>query len=143
MATASSRAVWKGAIGFGLVSVPVSMHPATRPSGVDFDWLDRRTLEPVGYKRVNKATGQEVAKDDIVRGVKTGDGRHVVLTEDEIAEVFPKSTHSIDIETLVAAADVPFVYLDQPYYLVPGKGGAKQAPAAQKQPPAAAKRRAA
>jgi DNA end-binding protein Ku len=125
MATAP-RAVWRGSISFGLVGIPVSMHPATRPGGVDFDWLDRRTLEPVGYKRVNKATGREVARDDIVRGVKTADGRHVVLTEDEIAEVFPKSTHSIDIETFVAATDVPFVFLDRPYYLVPGgKGGAK------------------
>jgi DNA end-binding protein Ku len=124
MATAS-RAVWSGAISFGLVNIPVSLHPATRPGGVDFDWLDRRTMDPVGYKRVNKATGREVAKDDIVRGVKTEGGRYVVLSEDEIAEVFPKSTRSIDIETFVAATDVPFVYLDRPYYLVPGKGGAK------------------
>lgn len=113
-AASSSRAVWKGSISFGLVSISVSMHPATRPGGVDFDWLDRRTLDPVGYKRVNKATGREVATEDIVRGVKTGDGRHVVLSEDEIAEVFPKSTHSIDIETFVAATDVPFVYLVMP-----------------------------
>lgn len=124
MAT-GSRAVWSGAINFGLVHIPVSLHPATRPGGVDFDWLDKRTMDPVGYKRVNKATGREVTKDDIVRGVKTEDGRYVVLSEDEIAEVFPKSTHSIDIETFVAATDVPFVYLDRPYYLVPGKGGAK------------------
>ena len=118
MATAS-RVLWKGAINFGLVHIPVRVHPATRAGGVDFDGLDRRTLDPVGYKRVNKKTGQEVAKEDIVKGVKTDDGRYVVPTDEEIAAVFPKSTQSIDIECFVDAAEVQFTYLDRPYYLVP------------------------
>lgn len=125
MAGKDARSLWKGAINFGLVHIPVSVHPATRQGGIDFDWLDRRTLDPVGYRRVNKRTGREVARDDIVRGVKTGDGSHVVLTDEEIRAAFPKSTQSIDIETFVPAGDVPFVYLDRPYYLVPAGKGAK------------------
>ena len=58
---ASARVVWKGAISFGLVHIPVALYTATTCSGVDFDWLDRRTMEPVGYKRINKKTGKEIA----------------------------------------------------------------------------------
>ena len=61
MATAS-RALWKGAISFGLVHIPVSLHSATRESGVDFDWLDKRSMDPVRYKRINKRTGREIAE---------------------------------------------------------------------------------
>ena len=108
MATAS-RVLWKGAINFGLVHIPVQVHSATRTGSVDFDWLDRRTLDPVGYKRINKKTGEEIDRDDIVKGVKTDSGEYVVLSDEEIAAMFPKSTHSIDIETFVDAAEVPFV----------------------------------
>ena len=67
MATAS-RALWKGAISFGLVHIPVSLHSATTESGVDFDWLDKRSMDPVGYKRINKRTGKEIDKKYIVKG---------------------------------------------------------------------------
>lgn len=59
-----ARAIWKGAISFGLVHIPVSLVSATESKGIDFDWLDARSMEPVGYKRVNKATGKEVDKED-------------------------------------------------------------------------------
>lgn len=122
MAT-SSRALWKGAISFGLVHIPVSLHPATTESGVDFDWLDKRSMDPVGYKRVNKRTGKEIDKDNIVKGVEYDSGKYVVLSAEEIESVYPKSTQSIDIEAFVSASEIPFVYLDRPYYLAPiGKG---------------------
>ncbi|MGY4827683.1 non-homologous end joining protein Ku [Sphaerotilaceae bacterium SBD11-9] len=122
MATAS-RALWKGAISFGLVHIPVSLHSATTESGVDFDWLDKRSMDPVGYKRVNKRTGKEIDKNNIVKGVAYGDGQYVVLSPQEIEAVYPKSTQSIDIEAFVSAGEIPFVYLDRPYYLAPiGKG---------------------
>ena len=79
-----SRVIWKGAISFGLVHVPVGLYPASSESGVDFDWLDRRSMDPVGYKRVNKRTGAEIASADVVKGVKLDDGRYVVLSDDEI-----------------------------------------------------------
>ncbi len=122
MATAS-RALWKGAISFGLVHIPVSLHAATTESGVDFDWLDKRSMDPVGYKRINKRTGKEIDKDNIVKGVAHGEGKYVVLSSEEIEAVYPKSTQSIDIEAFVSAAEIPFLYLDRPYYLAPiGKG---------------------
>lgn len=122
MATAS-RALWKGAISFGLVHIPVSLHSATTESGVDFDWLDKRSMDPVGYKRVNKRTGREIDKAHIVKGVAYEEGKYVVLSPEEIEAVYPKSTQSIDIEAFVDASEIPFVYLDRPYYLAPiGKG---------------------
>jgi DNA end-binding protein Ku len=76
--------IWKGAISFGLVHVPVALYPASVESDIDFDWLDKRSLDPVGYKRVNKRTGKEIQKDNIVKGVKVDGGGYVMLGEDEI-----------------------------------------------------------
>ena len=66
------RVIWKGAISFGLVHVPVTLYPASKESGIDFDWLDARSMDPVGYKRINKRTGKEIDKDDIVKGLEAG-----------------------------------------------------------------------
>jgi DNA end-binding protein Ku len=125
MAASSARALWKGAISFGLVHIPVSLHSATSDSGIDFDWLDKRSMDPVGYKRINKKTGKEITKDHIVKGIAYEDGHYVVLTDAEIAAAYPKSTQSIDIEAFVPATEIPFVYLDRPYYLAPIGKGAK------------------
>ncbi|CAG1017835.1 Non-homologous end joining protein Ku [Burkholderiaceae bacterium] len=124
MATKSStRTLWKGAISFGLVHIPVALHSATSDTGIDFDWLDKRTMDPVGYKRINKKTGKEVDKDHIVKGIEASDGQYVVLTEEEIKAAYPKSTQTIEIEAFVPLQELPFVYLDRPYYLSPvGKG---------------------
>ena len=113
------RAVWKGAISFGLVHVPVALYPASQETEVDFDWLDRRSMDPVGYKRINKRTGKEIDKDDIVKGVKQENGDYVVLSEDEIREAYPKTTQTIEIEAFVPAPEISFVYLEKPYYLEP------------------------
>jgi DNA end-binding protein Ku len=117
------RVIWKGAISFGLVHVPVALYPASSESGVNFDWLDKRSMDPVGYKRVNKRTGKEITKENIVKGIKQGDDQYVVLNEDEIKQAYPKTTQTIEIETFVHASEIPFVYLEKPYYLEPvGKG---------------------
>lgn len=117
------RAIWKGAISFGLVHIPVSLHPASGDSGIDFDWLDKRSMDPVGYKRINKRTGREITREHIVRGVAHGNGKYVVLDDKEISAVYPRSTQMIEIESFVPLADIPFLYYDRPYYLAPtGKG---------------------
>lgn len=117
------RVIWKGAISFGLVHVPVALYPASQETGIDFDWLDRRTMDPVGYKRVNKRTGKEIERDDIVKGIKQADGDYVVLSEDEIKAAYPKSTQTIEIEAFVKADEIPFTHLERPYYTAPlGKG---------------------
>ncbi|NRF68208.1 Ku protein [Aquincola sp. S2] len=119
------RAIWKGAISFGLVHVPVALYPASSESGIDFDWLDKRSLDPVGYKRINKRTGKEIEKDDIVRGVQVeGSGDYVLLSDDEIAAAYPKTMQTIAIERFVRADEVPFVHLEKPYYLEPSGRGA-------------------
>ena len=117
------RAIWKGAISFGLVHIPVAVYPASSESGVDFDWVDKRTMDPVGYKRINKRTGREIDKDNIVRGVKQSNGEYVILSDEEIKAAYPKATQTIEIESFVKAAEIPFYYLERPYFLSPvGKG---------------------
>jgi len=119
------RVIWKGAISFGLVHVPVALYPASQEIGIDFDWLDKRTMDPVGYKRINKRTGKEIDRDDIVKGIKQPDGDYVVLSDEEIKEAYPVSTQTIEIETFVPAGEIPFTYLEKPYYLAPLAKGEK------------------
>ncbi|WP_431096181.1 Ku protein [Polaromonas aquatica] len=121
----ASRVLWKGAISFGLVHIPVALHSATSESGIDFDWLDKRSMDPVGYKRINKRTGREITKENIVKGVEYEDGQYVVLTEDEIKSAYPKTTQTIEIESFVPNTDIPFVYLERPYYVAPINKGQK------------------
>lgn len=118
MAT-GSRTLWKGAITFGLVHIPVGLHTAAIEEGVDFDWLDKRSMDPVGYKRVNKRTGREITKENIVKGVEYEDGKYVIISPDEIEAVFPKTTQTITIERFIEANELPFVFLERPYYVAP------------------------
>jgi DNA end-binding protein Ku len=120
-----ARAIWKGAISFGLVHIPVALVSATSSKGVDFDWLDKRSMDPVGYKRINKVTGKEVTKENIVKGVEHEKGRYVVLSEEEIRSAHPKSTQTIDIFGFVDSQQIPLQNIDTPYYLTPDKRGEK------------------
>ena len=114
-----ARAIWKGAISFALVHVPVALYPAVQDNGIDFDWLDRRSLDPVGYKRYNKRTGRELKPQDIVKGVRQPNGEYVVLSDAEVRAAFPKSTQSIDIESFVKAQEVPPTMFERPYFVEP------------------------
>lgn len=120
-----ARAIWKGAISFGLVHIPVALVSATSSQGVDFDWLDSRSMDPVGYKRINKVTGKEVTKEHIVKGVQYEKGRYVVLSEEEIKSAHPLSTQTIDIFSFVDSDQIPLQNIDTPYYLAPDKRGGK------------------
>ncbi|MDI1261298.1 Ku protein [Aquabacterium sp.] len=119
------HSLWKGAISFGLVHIPVALYPASREDAIDFDWLDSRSMDPVGYKRINKRTGKEITKEHIVKGVKYEDDRYVVLSDEEIKQAYPKTTQTIEIEAFVKAQDIPFVHLERPYYLAPIAKGEK------------------
>lgn len=119
------RAIWKGAISFGLVHIPVSLVSATSSQGVDFDWLDKRSMDPVGYKRINKTTGKEVPSEHIVKGIEHGKGKYVVLSEDEIHNALPEATRTIDILTFVEAREISILHFEKPYYLAPDKNGEK------------------
>ena len=120
-----AHAIWKGAIGFGLVHVPIALYTATDEINIDFDWLDKSSMDPVGYKRINKRTGKEIQKENIVKGIKQEDGNYVVLSEDEIKAAFPKSTQMIEIDSFVKAESISLILLEKPYYLEPTGKGAK------------------
>ena len=120
-----ARSMWKGAISFGLVHIPVDMYPAVREQGLDLTMLDRRDFSPVGFKRYNKGNDKEVTWDDIVKGYEYSDGEYVVLSEEDLRQANPEATQTIDILAFVDAEDVPLLYYEQPYYLAPGKGGDK------------------
>lgn len=113
------HAIWKGAISFGLVHVPVTLYPASQDVSVDFDWLDKRSMDPVGYKRVNKVTNKEIEKEHVVKGIKQDNGEYIVLSEEEIKAAFPKKTQTIEIESFVKASEINFTYIEQPYFLEP------------------------
>lgn len=120
-----ARSMWKGAISFGLVHIPVEMYPAASDQGLDLTMLDRRDFAPIGFKRYNKATGKEVSWDDIVKGYEYRDGEYVVLSDEDLRRANPEATQTIDILAFVNAEQVPLIYYEQPYYLAPGKGGDK------------------
>ena len=125
MATPSNRTLWKGAISFGLVHIPIALHSATSEQSLNFDWLDKRSMDPVGYKRINKKTGKEIEKENIVKGIEYEDGQYVILSPEEIETAYPKTTQTIEIEAFVPVADIPLLYLDRPYYVSPINKGQK------------------
>jgi DNA end-binding protein Ku len=125
-APTSSRTLWKGAISFGLVHIPVTLHSATAESRMKFNLLDKSTMTPIGNQQVNKATGEAMAREEIVKGFEVEKDQFVVLTPDEIKAALPRSTQTIDIEAFVDRAQIPAVYFHKPYYVSPGgKGGQK------------------
>lgn len=125
MATTTSRTLWKGAISFGLVHIPIALYTATSEQALNFDWLDKRSMDPVGYKRINKKTGKEIEKENIVKGIEYEDGQYVILSPEEISAAYPKTTQTIEIEAFVPAADIPLLYLNRPYYVAPINKGTK------------------
>jgi len=121
-----ARGLWKGAISFGLVNVPVELYSAQkRSAGIDLTMLDKRDLAPVGYKRVNKASGNEVPWDDVVKGYEYEDDKYVVLSEEDFRRANPDASKTVDIMAFVDLTDIDPQYFETPYYLAPGKRGEK------------------
>ncbi len=120
-----ARVIWKGAISFGLVHIPVALQSATSSQTIDFDWLDKRTIEPVGYKRINKVSGKDISQENIVKGIQYQKGQYVILSEEEIKTAHPASTQTIDIFSFVESTEIPLANIDTPYYLAPDKRGEK------------------
>src|SRR5690349_4248724 len=120
-----ARALWKGAITFGLVNIPVDLYPGARSSTLDLDWIDKRDMSPVGYQRINKSTGKVVDKDQIVKGYQYAKGRYVILSEEDFRQANPKATQTVDIQAFVDAGQIAPVYFETPYRLAPGKRGEK------------------
>jgi DNA end-binding protein Ku len=119
------RALWKGAISFGLVNIPVEVYPAEDRKSFKFSMLDKRDLAPVGYKRYNKSSGKEVPWENIVKGYEYGKDRYVVLSDEDFRRANVKATQTIDIRAFVAADEIPLEFYETPYYLAPGTRGEK------------------
>jgi DNA end-binding protein Ku len=119
------RAIWSGAISFGLVNVPVKLYSATSPKTVRFHQLSRETGSRIRQKRVDSSTGDEVAFEDIVKGYELTPDRYVVIEPEELEALDPKATKTIDIEEFVDLDEIDPIYYDHSYYLAPATGGAK------------------
>jgi DNA end-binding protein Ku len=120
-----ARPLWKGAISFGLVTIPVDLYSATRTDQLRFRQLDRRDNSPIREKRVNEETGAEVAWEDIVKGFEVEDGAFVVLEPEDFEKANVKATETIDIVQAVPAGAIPPEYFEKPMYVVPAKQGVK------------------
>jgi DNA end-binding protein Ku len=121
----AQRSVWRGAISFGLVYVPIEMFSATREHGLNLHFLDSRDFAPVGYERINKKTGKSVDWQHIVKGYEYEKGQYVALSEADFKHANPKASETIDISSFTNAADISPIYYQTPYYLAPSKGGEK------------------
>ncbi|MFL5953980.1 MAG: Ku protein [Gaiellaceae bacterium] len=120
-----ARPIWSGVISFGLVSVPVRMYSATESKELRFHFLDRRDMNPIGYDKVNKETGESVSADDIVRGFEFEKGRFVELTDEDVDRLDVELTHTIDICDFVSIDEIDPIYFRKAYYLLPQEGAEK------------------
>ncbi len=119
------RAIWKGSISFGLVNIPISLYSATQREELKFRLLRSSDLSPVNYKRVAEADGKEVPWDQIVKGYEYEEGKYVVLKDEDFARVDVEATQTVDIIDFVALDEINPMYFHKPFYLEPGKAGAK------------------
>lgn len=119
------RPVWKGALTFGLVNIPVGLYPATTRSDLSFRLLHAKDQAPIAYRRVCTEEGVEVPWAEIVKGYEHEKGQFVVMTEEDFKRAGVEATHTIEIRDFVRADAIPPAYFEQPYYLEPQKTGAK------------------
>src|ERR1700761_1124027 len=118
------RSIWTGAIGFGLVNIPIKLYSAVKDSELDLDMLDKKDHSNIKFKRVNENTGKEVAWENIVKGYNL-DGRYVVLTDEDFQKASPEKTKVITIEEFVKETEIDGIYYETPYYLEPEKSGGR------------------
>ena len=120
-----ARVIWKGAISFSLIHIPVSLYPASRSASLDFTMLDKRDFSPIGYQRINKSTGKTVEWGDIVKGYEYAKGEYAVLSDEDFRQANVEATQTIDIQGFVELSEIPPMYYDTPYYLAADKRGEK------------------
>jgi DNA end-binding protein Ku len=119
------RAIWKGAVSFGLVNVPVRLYSATENHDVQFRQVHREDGGRIRYQRVCSIDGEQVSYDDIAKGYETEDGQMVVLTDDDLADLPTRSSREIAVDKFVPADQIDPMLLDKSYYLEPDKTAAK------------------
>src|SRR6185436_3665639 len=120
------RVLWKGAITFGLVHIPINLYTATDTRNeLDLTMLDRRSMSPIGFQRVSKKSGKEVPWEDVIRGYEYQKGKYVVLGDEDFRRANVEATQTIDIIGFVNAEQIPLPFFETPYFLTPGKRGEK------------------
>src|SRR6478735_9192439 len=122
-----ARAIWSGSISFGLVNVPVKAFTAVRDHDVHFHQLEKKTGARIRYRKVSEKTGKEVDDDDIEMGFELSSGRNVTFDKDELADLKPASTRSIDVTDFVALHEIDPIYYERTYWLAPDGDAAKRA----------------
>lgn len=122
-----ARALWSGALAFGLVNVPVGMYAATEDRTIHFRQFQRGTSSRIRYRRVNEKTGKEVDYDDIVKGYRAESGDYVLLEPQELDEIAPGRSRTVEITDFVAAAEIDPIYYQKTYYLAPSRDDAERA----------------
>ena len=116
------RAIWKGAIAFGLVNIPVKLFSASQGSELDLDMLDAKDHARIRFRRVNENTGKEVPYERIVRALNS-EGRYVVVSDEDMKKAAAEKTGTISIQDFIPEEQVPGKYFEKPYYLAPEKSG--------------------
>ncbi|RYZ20886.1 MAG: Ku protein [Chitinophagaceae bacterium] len=119
------QTIWSGSIAFGLVNIPVKLHSAVNGEEIKFHSLSKDDHAPIRYKRVAENTGKEVPYKDIVKGYEYEKGRFVIIDDADFEKVRPKKSGTIDILQFSRLEEVDPLLFEKPFYLVPGKGGAK------------------
>jgi DNA end-binding protein Ku len=123
-----ARAIWSGAVSFGLVAVPVKLYPATEQQDIRFHQFKDGTQQRIRYKRVSEQTGREVAYEDIVKGYEVEKDNFVIVTPEELEAAAPEKTRTIEIEDFVDLGDIDPIYYEKTYYLAPeDQAGAEKA----------------
>src|SRR5919199_1452872 len=120
-----ARAIWSGAISFGLVNIPVKLYSSVRKKTVRFHQLDSADNTRIQQRRVNPNTGEDVPYEQLVKGYELSPDRYVVVRPEELESIEPKKTRTIDIEDFVELDQIDPIYYDHPYYLAPAEGAAK------------------
>jgi DNA end-binding protein Ku len=118
-----ARALWKGTLGFGLVSIPVELVTAVRDLGPHFNFLRKSDKSRIGFQKVSKKDGKVVSADELVKGFEYDKGRYVVLTKEDFDSAAVKRNSRIELLDFVTAGEVDDRYFNKPYYLLPSKGG--------------------
>lgn len=118
------RSIWTGAIGFGLVNIPVKMYSATESSSLNLDMLDKKDHAHIKYQRVNENSGKVVEWSNIVKGYKI-DNDYVILDEKDFEAANAKKTKTIEISDFVKEEEISSMYYETPYYLEPDKSGTR------------------
>jgi DNA end-binding protein Ku len=119
------RAIWSGAISFGLVNIPIKLYNAVSRKSVSFNQLDSRTGARIRYQKVSAADGEEVPSEAIVKGYELSSGQYVTVGDDELAALDPEASRTVDIEQFVDLAEIDPVLYDSAYYVAPDKATAK------------------